>query len=253
MRRGRRTFVKIRFDQQAPGQTLVASSGVGGDHRGGNRKNTQIFIKNTASLCNRSTAVSSDLRLPTASGGPFFKMFGRAARPWSRILASLLLVLFVTDEKSLQAAAGGIPAACRAARDSWLGARSMSPAVDQKLESLSWGTGVGVGVCGGISVERENGVVLMRLRGGFTAKKSRKSKSKRKTLKLKYKIKKRVVQVTMVPPRLQNTALVAAPLACACDHPDHTEACCRSSFHRTSKRQVRCYLLDSYLCTISKS
>ena len=34
----------------------------------------------------------------------------------------------------------------------------------------------------------------MRLRGGYTPKKSRKSTSNRKTLRLKYKIKKRVVQ-----------------------------------------------------------
>jgi hypothetical protein len=166
----------------------------GGGRKGGLHKNGQPLRSIDGNFIRPATANSS--------GAPVFLMFGRTARPWSRILVSLMLVLFVTDEKSVQAAAVGITAACMEARDTRLGARSMPPAVDQKLELLSLRTGVGVGVCGSVCGERENGMVLMRLRGGFTAKKSRKSKSKRKTLKLKYKIKKRVVQVMMVPPRM---------------------------------------------------
>mmetsp|Transcript_17138 Transcript_17138/g.41260 ORF Transcript_17138/g.41260 Transcript_17138/m.41260 type:complete len:149 (+) Transcript_17138:382-828(+) len=54
-----------------------------------------------------------------------------------------------------------------------------------------------------ICTGREGGRAVLRLRGGYTPKKTRKSVSKRKPLKLKYKIQKRVVQHYRKKRRLQ--------------------------------------------------
>lgn len=156
----------------------------------------------------------------------------------------LLLVVFMTSGHCEGAVGSECLCICKGLGGLMLkgaGCMALAPAGGRASETLLSDPAAGGG-------PRDVGGAVMRLRGGFKPKKTRKSVSKRKPLRLKYKIKKRVVQVHIyslfrdhtihvIPATLEATLHWRPCLLSSCARPCVSKHVCVNAYMRISSHR----------------